>query len=155
MKFKIGDIVKINPKSYYYSVNNMNNPANTPGIVIHSEEMLSVKWNNGKTNSYSDADLVYDRSADYKLKTCLELKYAIYCDSQEEYTQVLSFLESQDIKWGSGGLATSKIKEYEDNPYLGFQEKRGVISIHFGIISSETEIPAKLFLKDNLKLQKA
>jgi len=56
---KVGDIVRIRPKSVYYVLNDSTNPRATNGEVINinNNGFITVKWDNGYSNTYSDFDL--------------------------------------------------------------------------------------------------
>ena len=56
-KFKVGDIVVINPESRYYDIGSLN-PANEEGVVIEVfYGTYIVKWGKGR-NSYREQDLL-------------------------------------------------------------------------------------------------
>lgn len=60
---KVGDIVQIRPKSVYYVLNDATNPRGTNGVVINinNNGFVTVKWDNGYSNTYSDFDLDIQR----------------------------------------------------------------------------------------------
>jgi hypothetical protein len=59
-RLKVGDIVRINPNSEWFSDDSLSNPKNIDGKVINiSKDELGyeVLWSNTYNNSYNESDL--------------------------------------------------------------------------------------------------
>lgn len=71
MEFKVGDIVLIHQDSEYYIDGDEWNPKHTLGLITStpSHYDVIVIWANGKTNSYSEVDLIIVEDSD---KTVME-----------------------------------------------------------------------------------
>lgn len=61
---KVDDIVRIRPNSIYHVIGDSTNPIGTDGVVINinNRGFITVKWDNGYSNTYSDFDLDIQRS---------------------------------------------------------------------------------------------
>lgn len=68
MRFREGDIVRIAKSSAYYKDGYYNNPKDTNGVVIQTDNPTElnyrVRWDSGSRNSYGEEDLKLVRRGD-------------------------------------------------------------------------------------------
>lgn len=131
-KFKKGERVKIATTSYYYdpkAPKGSNNPINTEGTIIKIYRIdalgISVNWDNGTNNSYSESDLEIAKTKQTMAtktatkKTALQLKAGQYFTVNYGKKKLRGYISDIDESWGedTATFCGRGFPNYDDSAY--------------------------------------